>query len=244
MIRKALIIYCDDTESGPLVGPQADNTHVREHLTSKMGGEWYEREMVSLNNPTIKQVKHAVSTHLADADYTFTVFSGHGGVNSINKRQYLELADGDIPISDLTSNSKRQTLIIDSCRGFYTPAPRLFSKSLDAALESLSKPSTRKIFDLELAACEEGQTILFAASVNQTARDSNRGGAYLFSILRVSELWYDSTSNVQKFSLKDAHDRGVRYMNVHFSTTQTPVIEPEKRRNFFPLAVKATVLKG
>lgn len=54
MNRKALIIYCDDIESGFLSGPTVDNTNFRNYLTSYCRGDWYENEIKSLNNPSIR----------------------------------------------------------------------------------------------------------------------------------------------------------------------------------------------
>lgn len=239
MIRRALIIFCDDTDSGSLSGPVADNNNLRKHLTSQLGGEWYGSEILSLNNPTKRQVLQAMRNHINEADYSFIIFSGHGFINTDdNNEQYIELQDESISINILVNSCRRQTLIIDACRGYYSEK-RLFSKGLTGVFDS-HKPrtSTRKLFNHHLNNCEEGLSILYAASENQTAIDSNQGGAYLFSILKACELWSQHDTKRQKFSIKDAHNNGTIFMHKNFKTIQKPVMQPEKRMRYFPLAVK------
>jgi hypothetical protein len=242
MIRKAIIIYCDDTESGELKGPIADNINLNHHLTSTLGGEWYDSEILSLNNPTKSQVRIAIARHLSGADYTFVVFSGHGYISTLDDKQYVELADGDITVRDLLSNAKRQTIIIDACRGYYTPTTKLFSKGVEGIYDSFTgEPSTRKLFSDHVLNCEAGLTVLFAASENESATDSDKGGAYLYSLLKVCELW-NGTERGSKLSVKNAHDLGTKYMKNNFDTIQNPAMNSEKRKRYFPLAVKWTAI--
>lgn len=245
MTRKALIIYCDNTESGKLPGPKPDNTNLRSHLTSPLGGDWYDSEILSLNNPTKNQVLNAIR-NMGVSDYSFVVFSGHGYINTAdNNKQYVELSDGDLSISSLVTSSNRQTIIIDACRGYYSPTTQLFSKGLSGTFENFSgRQSTRELFDHHLSQCEEGLSIMYAASENQSASDSDKGGAYLFSVLKVCELWEGSNTENQKFSIKDAHTHGITYMNKNFETKQKPVMQAEKRMRYFPLAVKWTMING
>ncbi|HNY63372.1 MAG TPA: caspase family protein [Bacteroidales bacterium] len=239
MIRRALIIYCNNTKSGKLPGPDSDNNNLIKHLTSNLGGNWYNSEILSLPNPTIKQVESAVITHLKDTDYSFVVFSGHGGINIIDNKQYIELKDGDIAVNKLFSNAKRQTIIIDACRSHYTPGIKLFSDSLIKSFESVAGTlSTRSLFDKHILNCEEGLTILYAASENQSASDSDNGAAYLSSLLKVCMIWEKEDTENTKLSLKTAHKKGSIYMKNHFDTIQNPIIKPEKRKKYYPLAVK------
>ena len=102
MKRRALIIYCNDTGSGPLAVPLYDNSNFLEYLTSRLGSELYPGEILSLRNPKISDVSNAVSIHMKDADYTFTLVTGHGYINrNHNDLQYLEVADGDVSILKL-----------------------------------------------------------------------------------------------------------------------------------------------
>jgi hypothetical protein len=56
MIRRAMIIYCDDTASGELYGPSQDNINYCNFLQNNLGGKWSRNEILSLQNPTSKEV--------------------------------------------------------------------------------------------------------------------------------------------------------------------------------------------
>lgn len=244
MIRRALIVYCNNTESGKLNGPIADNINLHRHLTSKLGGEWYDKEILPLNNPTKNQVRIAISNHLSGADYTFVVFSGHGFISTVDNKQYLELLDGDIPVRQLITDAKRQTIVVDACRGYYTPTTQLFSKGMEGIYDSFTgEPSTRKLFNEHVLRCEAGLTVLYAASEDESATDSDKGGAYLYSILKVCETW-NKTNTGTKFSVKNAHEFGTKYMRANFDTIQNPTMNAEKRQRYYPLAVKYNMING
>lgn len=241
MIRRALIIFCNNTESGELPGPNVDNSNLRNFLTSQIGGEWQSNEVLSLSNPTIREVRNAVIKFLNIADYSFVVFSGHGWINTDeNNKQYLEVSDGDISINDIISYSTRQTIIIDACRGFISPLNESLSKGLGRAVISYSSTSisTRQLFDSVVMRAEEGLTVLFSASENQSSIDSAKGGAYIYSLLAVSRNWFrtDKINNI--FTIKNAHQLGITFMNYNFITKQKPVMNSEKRMRYFPISVK------
>ncbi len=243
MKRRALIVYCDNTHSGKLPGSIHDNNNYVRFLQSKTGGLWDISEIQSLRNPTIAMVTREIGVFLNDADYTFMVFTGHGFIklNGENrKKQHIELKDGDIPISSLKTNSKRQTLLIDACRGFYSPIKyRLEDFSMyEQFTGDSSDIQTREIFDTAIMKAEEGWSILFASSENQTALDTESGGAYLFSLLKASELWKQNDKLNSVLNLKSVHNLGSRYLNINFDTTQRPVMNREKRLVHFPFAVK------
>lgn len=242
MIRKALIIYCDNTTSGPLHGPGKDNQHFRNFLMSNAGGDWYEKEIKSMRNPTINQVRHAVSTFMSGAGYSFIVFSGHGFIHAQNRRQYVELLDGNLPIRELRTTAPRQTLIIDACRGIYLPYDPI-EKSFGDVYESfIGGIPTREVFDKAVLQAEMGWTILYAASVNQTALDTNNGGAYVLSLLEIAEKWQENDQKHHYLPLSTAHNWAKEYLKENFETIQIPAMNAEKRRNYFPFAVQHPVL--
>jgi hypothetical protein len=245
MIRRALIIYCNDTESGELDGPPHDNQNFCDYLTSSLGGKWHNEEIRSLQNPSSVQVSNAINRFLNGADYTFIIFTGHGYINlDDRKRQYLELSNGDIPISKLRTTAKRQTLIVDSCRGFFSPARKLTKAFEDVSEHFTEKPNTRKIFDNAVLKAQEGWTVLYAASRNQTALDTEEGAAYLLSLLEVSENWVETNKKNNILPINVAHERAKTYLSENFDTIQVPSQNAEKRINHFPFAVKSTMING
>jgi len=73
MKRRALIIYMTDSPSGRLYGPEYDYENIHDYLTSNLGGNWYNNEIIALENATKRQLKEAIF-QIADSDYTFVVF--------------------------------------------------------------------------------------------------------------------------------------------------------------------------
>lgn len=246
MKRRALIIYCDDTSSGELTGPPFDNGHYRSFLTNNLGGRWDDKEILSLRNPKSALITKAVKEFMYGADYTFTIFTGHGFINTDdNNRQYLEVGDGDISISSLKTTAKRQTIIIDACRGFYSPTQDIL-KGFSEVFEHFTGDlySTRNIFDKAVMRAEEGLTILYAASRNQTALDTDDGAAYLLSLLHTAENWEKTDKKTNIIDLKVTHDYAKKYLSNNFDTIQIPTMNKEKRIYYFPFAVKVTSING
>jgi hypothetical protein len=246
MKRRALIIYCDNTSSGELTGPPFDNVHYRSFLTSNLGGAWDEDEILSLSNPSEAIVTKAVRQFMSGADYTFTIFTGHGFLNlDENNRQYLEVADDYISILSLRTNAKRQTLIIDACRSFHSPSEEIIKGFSEIYEHFTGDPFTsRLMFDRAVSRAEEGWTVLYAASRNQTALDTDNGGAYLFSLLKIAESWEQLDKKNNIISLKVTHDNAKIYLYNNFDTIQVPTMNREKRLKYFPFAVKTTTLHG
>lgn len=245
MIRRALIIYCNDTESGKLKGPPHDNQNFRDYLTSNLGGNWSDEEIHSLQNPSSVQIANEINIFLNGADYTFIIFTGHGFINiDDRKRQYVELSNGDISISNLRTTAKRQTLIVDACRGFFSPARGLARDFGDVFEHFTGKTSTRKIFDNAVLKAEEGWTVLYAASKNQTSLDTEEGAAYLLSLLEFAKNWGETIKINKILPINVAHKRAKIYLSENFDTIQVPSQNAEKRINHFPFAVKMRMING
>lgn len=243
MRRRALIIYCDNTPSGPLYGPQWDNANLRNFLQSKLGGEWHDNEIRSLNNPNSAAVLYSIQNFFKGTDYSFIIFSGHGFINSDdNNRQYIELLNKSISVLSLRTSARRQTLIIDACRGFYSPAQELlkdFSESRDHFLGDIE--STRQFYSNIVMSCEEGWTIMYSSSRNQTSLDTATGGAYLISLLKGCQYWQENDQRHNMLDLKVAHQYASCIIK-GYDTIQVPTMNMEKRRNFFPIAVKPSLI--
>ncbi len=245
MTRRALILFCTDTESGHLNGPEYDNENFKDFLTSNLGGDWLDSEILSIKNPTSLQVSNAVTKFLNGADYTFIIFSGHGYLNTDdNNRQYLELSNTDISIISLRTKALRQTLIIDACRGYHTPRQSIIKGFSDTYENFEGTSSTRRIFDNAVARAESGWTILYAARKNQTALDTGGGGAYLLSLLKIAEIWggIDKKNNILPLNI--THNRAKEYLSDNFETIQIPTMNAEKRLVHFPFAVKYSLIHG
>lgn len=240
MERRALIIYCNNTKSGNLPGAAYDNYNCRQLLKSRLGGEWYDNEILSLANPTVPEVLYAVDTFLAYADYTFIVFSGHGFVNMVNGLQYLELTKGSIPVSFLRTTAARQTLIIDACRAYVYDTN--YEPNFDASIHDCfigDIGSTRKIFDRAVMRAEKGWTVLYAANKGQFAADTTRGGAYLLSLFMLGKRWETKDHTQTHMPLDTAHWYAGKILKNSFDTEQRPAMNRNNLRfRYFPIFVK------
>jgi hypothetical protein len=242
MKRRALIIYCDDTPSGPLTGTVRDAHNLNAFLKSLAGGEWRNDEVGFLRNPTDARVKTVVNSFMKNADYTFTVFSGHGFVDRSNKfKQYVELSNKSVPLRNLLSNAKRQTIIADACRGFYSAHRESLLEEYSSFIgdvEHLEQPSTRRFFDSAVKKADKGVSVLYSASLNETALDTPSGGAFLFSLLSYAQSWSSTKSHYTYLPHHTALTRAKKLMYEKFDTNQRPILNSTPRDFHFPLAVK------
>ena len=243
MKRKALIVYCDNTESGNLPGPSHDYSNFVEFLTSPLGGGWYEHEILGLHNPTEQDIMTTGYDFLAGADYTFTIFTGHGCILKQGDQchQYVELADKSVPITNLLSESKRQLLIIDACRGYIDTTNKMLK--IASALESVNNFSSRteiarQVFEKNVLSAEAGLTVLFSASEDESSLDTNCGAAYLSSLLDAAEYWNEKSTN-PVLPIDEAHWLAQKLLKQNFGdkTIQHPTMNQEKRKVYFPFAV-------
>lgn len=232
-----MIILCDNTRSGYLRGAVPDGRNLYNHLISPLGGEWAGGEILTLRNPKASQLVIAVTTFLRHADYSFISFSGHGFMDG-GASQFIELEDRAIPLESLVGDVPRQTFLIDACRNYYTPVRP--DQGIYGVPEQFTGDifTTRGLFDEAVLTAGEGISVMFSASKNQTALDSDAGGAYTYSVLRGCKIWERHASTSTVFSIDDAHRIGTTYMREHFSATQEPEILHTNVYGRFPLAVR------
>lgn len=242
MKRRALIIYCDDTNSGKLSGAVRDAQNLKSFLMSIAGGEWRNDEIGFLRNPSDSRVKGAVNSFMKNADYTFTVFSGHGFINTDDGfKQYLELNNKNIPLKDLITNSQKQTIIVDACRNYYSPHKESLLEEYSSFLgdaEHFERPSTRNIFDNIIKKASKGISVIYSSSHQQNSLDTPSGGAFLFSLLSYAQNWSSTRSNFAYLPLNTALTRAKSLMYSKFDTVQRPIMSAKSGINHFPLAVK------
>jgi hypothetical protein len=244
MKRRALIIYCSNTQSGELLGPVKDNFNYREFLKSSIGGNWYNHEVMSLPNPTSYEVSKAARNFLSGADYTFVIFSGHGFVDPFTGIQYLELSDKSIPLARLKTTASRQTLIVDACRDYklhtnLSPTFQDYFSDSHLGIGDIHS-STRDIFNYAVLEAEPGIAVAFAADRGRSAIDTDNGGAYLLSLLCLAKRWENSNDRENYFIPIDvAHYCAKQFLAENFDMRQNPILFTEKyRSNLFPLFVQ------
>jgi len=240
MTRKALIIVCPGIEgqSGYLAGTLLDKKNYHDFLYSQIGGDWYHSEITELINPTVGDVQREIKA--ISQDYSFIVYSGHGGISTTDNTLYLCLTDGDLSINLLKTTAKRQTIIIDSCRSFFTPSVndnlvKMMSESISNTISN-----ARKVFEDGLAECDEGIIILYSSKPGQASGDEPRiGGVFSSSLIKVGKEWGKNRGANQILSLDTAFNSAVNLIKTNFPlSTQEPEINGGRRNKYFPFALR------
>lgn len=239
MKRRAVIIYCDNTLSGPLIGTTSDAKNLKSLLLSNLGGNWYPEEILPLRNPNAKSVKEAITDFCKDADYTLVYFSGHGGTEKNRNVLSIELSDCQFSTKGLVTGAARQLIILDACRTFYT---HVIDEGdipfIGDIMPWMFSGSTRELFDVSVNRCEKGITVVYSCDYNESSIDTNIGGAFSSSLFISIRNWGCSGDNREVLSISDAHRLAVKLMESNFLTGQNPVMQRESRINYFPIAVR------
>lgn len=93
-------------------------------------------------------------------------------------------------------------------------------------------------YDSQILNADEGMTVLYSSSENQSSDDSPNGGVFLCTLLRCVELW---KTEPKSSVLNMADIMGLAINNIsrfYPDSDQIPSMKPEKRRVNFPFAVK------
>lgn len=240
MKRKALIIYCDDTESDPLDSPEWDFKNMKKFLLSDLGGAWYDNEIIPLQNPTWNEIELKQKLYMSNADYCMTIFSGHGWVNRKDKKHYLEIKNGDIGLKHLMSGAKRETIVIDACSGYGDSIPDLPTTLSDMILESNNPKLHRKIYDDHIQKCGEFSSIIIGASPGQDVRDDEYGGAFINSLIDAANNFNDSNINNNVLDIREIIKKSREILPYNYYSNQKPYLMGQKSNYYFPFAVKQT----
>lgn len=240
--RKALIIYCTNTKSGNLDGTQKDNENLCNYLKSCTGGCWKDREIISLENPTVQRVRECISNDFNGVDYAFVIFSGHGayGING----QILEVLDGNISESELTYITPKQTLVINACRKHLTTTAVNESRIFSFNVESITRPLEilhRKMFDDAIKALSEGTNVIYSTSENRYAYCGENGSVFINKMIdecnKFGEGQKDSKGTLNTEEVVDMV--GPIEVQIQDGTdTQVPEIKLLNDSEAFPLAVR------
>jgi hypothetical protein len=169
-----------------LEGVNVDFQNYSHFFQSKIGGEWYQSEIIPMMNPSrlalilkINELKAMV------LDYLIVIFSGHGGQE---RETVLELNNRGETISEseLKYISSRQLNIYDCCRSYPSIAEAsqrsLKMFNLGGAIER----STRAMYEKRIQNSIQQQICLYACSIGETAEDTSKGGVYSSNLLEVA----------------------------------------------------------
>ena len=235
--RKAILIGAPSVETY-LPGVVQDIKDMKEFLCSPVGGDWREDEIVTL----IDQSKATVMKHLnscSDVDYVFILCAGHGEhqILGTNGSTVIYLTEEEtLSIDSINSRGKRQFVIADVCR--HEREIAISKTLLKAAMESYSaedKFDYRAAFDAAVMKCSEGRIVAYSCSLNQSAGEDEKGGAFTQALI-ASPNHYLPSGLHGIVNVKQAFDWAHAQL-VEKSSAQTPVFNAGRRLDYYPFAV-------
>jgi hypothetical protein len=249
MDRRALIIANPGTqgEESYCHGVSRDVDNYKAFLKSPVGGFWSEDEIVVRHKPSHATIISDIGQQKR-ADYSLTVFCGHGYHTARTNSTIVELKQGtDIDADELRAGANKHTLILDCCRVIHTAvyaedaAPQILKK----AVSKISASECRKFYDKAIADCPTGIVVLFGCSINETAGDSDtQGGFYSYSLISAAEAWsretdVDTSEKYRPLSVVKAHEMAAQGVARMSGSRQTPAIDKPRSGNYFPFCIIA-----
>jgi hypothetical protein len=153
-------------------------------LESAKGGAWYNSEIITLVDPSYEDIIKA--KRAMKADYTITLFSGHGFEDDFGKK-FLALSNGEFfRDKRLLNTSIRQLILIDSCRNFIRtglsgvgigdPWPHF-----DAGEAQLK--IARSVYDRWIKESLPGKLILHSTQSGKYSYDTRQGGIFTQNLI-------------------------------------------------------------
>lgn len=200
--KRLILIYNEGIEGTKsyLKGVLEDMTNYQAFFKSIEGGAWLPTEKKVFHKPTVNQVEDYIKAN-ADSDYFLIVFCGHGG--SLNQETILELDKGeDLPLNTLYSwvRHTRNLIILDCCR--VAPDMEPIMESLNTRIRMFSEGGSladharaRNEYNKAIKATNSRMsTIGYAASLDEEAGETSKGGFYSHSLLRAAAIVANETS--------------------------------------------------
>lgn len=248
MRRRALIIG-NPGENGAenyCAGVSKDLANYKAFLTSPLGGAWYANEIAVLERPTCSDARFAIQS-LRDADYSFSVFSGHGYTDNRSGTLRLELKAGHLLTEDeYRQGAPKHSVVFDCCRVVATSTltEERMLKAVIARADADFQES-RKYYEQSIAECAKGVVAMFACSKDESASDDSRaGGYYSTSLILETKNWsdnrtVDTRSKYALLTVVRAHEAAETAVQRRSAHRQNPSIEKPRSSPYFPFAIIA-----
>lgn len=197
--RQALLIGASGgIDTTYLPGVSVDLKAMKSFLMSPQGGAWKRSEITILEDPTLNEL-NSVYRYIK-ADYTITMFSGHG-FSGESGRRFLCLSDGTyFNDLDLLNSSPRQLLLLDSCRNVITgiSGPYLEEEEWSHFDGGESeKERARRVYDRWIEQSGHGTLVIHSTTHGNYSYDTSVGGAFTQKLLHVG----NRVKKKEKFNL-------------------------------------------
>jgi hypothetical protein len=188
MMEKRILLIGNNAD---LPGVKQDFINYQYFFKNKIGGDWYDEEIIQKMNPTKYDLLSTISKLRSDnLDYIVVIYSGHGGQERETVLEINEKGER-IDESELKDISKRQLTIYDCCRA-YSSMVKL-SESTRITAKSFDKIDfTRQLYENRIMESIQQQVNLYACSIGEIANDTSEGGAYSKNLLKAAQsVQYD-----------------------------------------------------
>jgi hypothetical protein len=234
MTRKALIIGNSGDKNNYLEGVQQDVENYKQFLLSKIGGRWYENEIVVSLGETKIQIENKIATlKNGGYDFVFILFSGHGSYSSSKECRKLYIFDDSIYEDELTYLAPKQITILDVCAGI---EHELLTESMEALDQHLIFKAMlidyRKKYENAILGCPEQQVVLYSSSINENSNDSELGGHFVYNLLRVAQV-----NKQDILSSREAYLSAKEIVQYKTKRTQNPSAQFIKIGNVLPFSL-------
>lgn len=181
MKKKVLLIGNNDG----LPGVKKDLINFKNFFKSSKGGEWYDKEIIELLNPTKSALEfQLLLLKIEKLDYFFVVFSGHGG---LKRETFLELnPKGELISENAFDNiATRQVTFLDCCRA----SMESVNESINAVKlfrDGGNLKSTRVKFENRILNALPQHLRLYSCEKEEYSHDTPKGGAFTKNFLEVA----------------------------------------------------------
>lgn len=245
MKRRALLIGVGDVlgDASKLPGTYADLATLRAHFVQIEGGAWDESEILSLKDPTRRQVVDA-KNFLHSADFAFVAFSGHGceratqpvpGYN-VCMTHMLCRDRQEVTRAELTPATGRSIVLLDCCRVFQ-PLQEKIAKSIESITLTqrlrIDRATARRQFDTAVQDAPLGPSIVYGCEFNSLASDNP---SFTGSLVAASRAWAEGANGVGVLGLAFAFDLGRRLHN-SISPGHNPTMATNRSHKQLPFSV-------
>ena len=204
-------------------------------MQSLKGGAWNDNEIFSKDEPNYNYISSNIRNY--NGDYSLIFIASHGFYYQDKHMQYVMINGEELPLNCFFNKAKKQLIIVDACREYHSPDLKLFAKSLEEVKRhSYNDIRTiyRQRYEDYIEKCNNGRVIIYSTDINNTAgEDKNNGGVFTSSFIKVA-------SENSKYKLLDAKESVIltrNYMHNILGVKQNPVIESDRRINYFPISV-------
>jgi hypothetical protein len=256
MTRRALLIsnageygaenYC--------TGVFVDIRNYQRLFISPEGGLWQPTEIVTLDRPSVAQVRQEVA-NLAGYDYSFIGFAGHGWYSRPDAAEVLVLRSGqEISSLELRQGGVSRCIVLDCCREIHNESALAEESQKSAAFSAettrkrMPNPQLcRNKFDSELSRCSNSLVVMHSSTPPEKSGDDERvGGYYTFGLHAGEKVWAEGqaeniwSTSATALSVVALHEIAAAGTRRRSGARQNPTIEkPRGDATYFPFAVFA-----